>query len=996
MRRVWSRRGKPAALQRRTRTAVLLSACLACLALRAGADEDYGERLGVRAGDRWIYRASGTSVQMGALDPAVHRWYMPEELFQEYGRRQWGTTNYAQERYQRYLDRQQEGFYFYDDFGELTTKGWLIYDWRQSQPLAFESSRITKTGRYGSFFRRLVISADEAGDHAYSVIIGDEISATLTPMTFRKAGFNGVMTNFAGRRWRLTGLFSRVSLPGVTIDAEIPTASLENTTSFAAGRLEVSPHDKVTLGFTVANAHHSNGSRESFRGNPFKGQLTSGQLDRRLELLVVRLSDDSPEDGVGGAVLFSEDTEITLTLMQDIQVGDSVRSVPRDTTIVGSSIGWRAERSGGKLRDGFLTADGADAIVLSYPLSPLTDEDSEAGTLRLLLQQSLGLSLSDAEDAITRIKNVRFRMVVANDYRIEMSSDRQTNPVGQPQFLVVQRADGNIQSRINQREVIFDYGLPTARHIVGMTAEVRDFHGWDFYGEVHIANEFRKYPDTSRKKHRAISGIEGDEEGIGWMFNLTRRSGPWRLFLEGFGMEDEYDTSILLVDGRGVADYSPEAQNRLFDFVDDNDDNDRHPDQKRLFQGSLIPIPGETFRIRPEGVADPAVFPGYDENHDFISDFNQNSNGDRENLFPDYDEPFLRFNTDRPEFLFGIDLNNNGWAERFENDDNPDYPYRKDHWGFNAFATVIVRAEGKLTVGRLNQEQRKTSRENQTTYALASFDKNWARLGRIRVYNMLRRAQDDIPDDLSQWIVPRSAFGLPADTPGRNQRIADPLAAEDTWINTFYTDWSADQWNVRTRHRLKWETWRQVDADREFERDEEGNFVLDDDGERIVSFDPLGAEERNGREVSGLFGVINKAEYPIELGVLQFIPRVKSEFLRQTPFSRLIEKRRSWDGLGILVVRVPVLWGTVLEAGLERRLFYELRVEESRLDEGRLTGDFTGSVLAAQLTNHNDHLGYDLTTQMGIRYDRRSLEVADSERQTRTSGLVFLSVFAGF
>ncbi|SVE53057.1 uncharacterized protein METZ01_LOCUS505911, partial [marine metagenome] len=29
MRRVWSRRGKPVALQRRTRTAVLLSACLA-------------------------------------------------------------------------------------------------------------------------------------------------------------------------------------------------------------------------------------------------------------------------------------------------------------------------------------------------------------------------------------------------------------------------------------------------------------------------------------------------------------------------------------------------------------------------------------------------------------------------------------------------------------------------------------------------------------------------------------------------------------------------------------------------------------------------------------------------------------------------------------------------------------------------------------------------------------------------------------------------------
>ncbi|MEE2659685.1 MAG: hypothetical protein VX733_14350 [Candidatus Latescibacterota bacterium] len=960
-----------------------------------GANEDYGDRLGVRTGDHWTYRAAGTTVQMDALDPSIHRWYMPEELFQEYGRRQWTTTNYAKERYLRYLDRQQEGFYFYDDFGELTTRGWLIYDWRQTQPLAFESSRLTKTGRYGSFFQRMVISADEAGDYNYSIIIGDEINTTLTPMTFRKAGFNGVMTNVSGRNWRATGLFSRASLPGVTIDSEIPTASLENTTSFTGGRLEVNPHQKVTLGFTLANAHHSNGSRESFRHNPFQGQLTSGQLDRRLELLVVRLSDDSPEDGEGGAMLFSEDTEITLALMTDVQVGDSVQSVPRDTTIVGSSIGWRAERSGGKLRDGFLTADGADAIELAYPLAPLTDEESETGTLRLLLQQALNLSLSDAEDAITRIKNVRFRVVVANDYRIEVSSDRQTNPVGQPQFLVVERADGNIKSRLNQREVVFDYGIPTARHVYGITAEVRDFRGWDFYGEFNVANEYRKYPDTSRKKHRAITGIKGDEEGYGWMFNLSRRSGPWRFFLEGFGMEDEYDTRILLVDGRGIADYSPESTDQFYDFVDDNDDNDRHPDQKRLFQGSLIRIPGETFRIRPEGVADPAVFPGYDENRDFISDFNQNSTGERENLFPDYDEPFLRYNTDRPEFLFGIDLNNNGWAERFENDDRPDYPYRKDHWGYNAFASIVVRAEGKITIGRLQQDQRKTHRENKTTYALTSYDKNWARLGRLRIYDMLRRAEDDIPDDLSQWGIPRTAFGLPADTQGRNQRVPDPLAAEDTWINTFYADWSGHRGEMRHRHRLKWETWRQVDTDRDFLRNDEGEFVLDEQGERIVTFDPLGLEERNGREASGLFGFINKAEYLFDLGIVQLVPRVKSEYVRQTPFSRLLERRRSWDGLGILLLRLPVLRGTIIETGLEQRLFHELGVKEDQLDDGVLTGDFGGSVFAVQLTNRHAYLGYDLTTQMGIRYDRRRLERVERGAQKRTSGLVFLSVFAG-
>ena len=34
--------------------------------------------------------------------------------------------------------------------------------------------------------------------------------------------------------------------------------------------------------------------------------------------------------------------------------------------------------------------------------------------------------------------------------------------------------------------------------------------------------------------------------------------------------------------------------------------------------------------------------------------------------------------------MFGIDLNNNGWIDRFEDDDLPDYPYKTDRRGYNA------------------------------------------------------------------------------------------------------------------------------------------------------------------------------------------------------------------------------------------------------------------------------------------------------------------------
>ena len=50
-------------------------------------------------------------------------------------------------------------------------------------------------------------------------------------------------------------------------------------------------------------------------------------------------------------------------------------------------------------------------------------------------------------------------------------------------------------------------------------------------------------------------------------------------------------------------------------------------------------------------------FSGWDESNDFVSDFNQNDN-ESAPTSTDYDEPWFR--TDRPEFLYGIDMNHNG------------------------------------------------------------------------------------------------------------------------------------------------------------------------------------------------------------------------------------------------------------------------------------------------------------------------------------------------
>ena len=463
------------------------------------------------------------------------------------------------------------------------------------------------------------------------------------------------------------------------------------------------------MGLTFVNSHNGTGAADAFGGNAFTGRLNSEQLSQRLDLLVLRLADDSPEDNEGGAVLFSDDIEITTTLLRETLIEGEEMMVATDTTVSANDLGFRPAIEGGKVLQGFLTADGPEDIVLRYVLAP-NEGDDESGTLRAKLQQQLNLTTDEAEAAIDNIRNVRVRLVLANDYRVEMSSNRQTDRFGVPQFRVAARAEGNIKNQLNQREVVFDYGIPTATQVVGFTTEIRDFYGIDFYGEANINTQYRKYPAVNRKVHRAISGIKGDGHALGWLANLSWRNGPAFLFVEGFGMDDEYSTSVLPLREGGNTDYSPEATNELYDFVDDNDDNDRHPDQLRIGEGSLIPQEGlQETTIEPRGRADPEVFPGYDENGDFISDFNQNNIFDRRNLFPDYDEPFLRYRSDRPEFLYGIDLNNNGWVERFENDDDPDYPYKKDHHGYNAYGGLQFGPDAKVRLGQLRQELQKAS-----------------------------------------------------------------------------------------------------------------------------------------------------------------------------------------------------------------------------------------------------------------------------------------------
>ena len=118
-------------------------------------------------------------------------------------------------------------------------------------------------------------------------------------------------------------------------------------------------------------------------------------------------------------------------------------------------------------------------------------------------------------------------------------------------------------------------------------------------------------------------------------------------------------------------------------------------------------------------------------------------------------------------------MNNNGWVDRFENDDLPDYPYKKDHWGYNAYTRVQINPEIQLNLGRLRQSMHKADRDSDTFYGMATTAKIGLRLVG-GVFDMLRLAQDTIEDHLVQWVIPKAQYGQLDSRP----KQPHPLAAK--------------------------------------------------------------------------------------------------------------------------------------------------------------------------------------------------------------------------
>jgi hypothetical protein len=191
------------------------------------------------------------------------------------------------------------------------------------------------------------------------------------------------------------------------------------------------------------------------------------------------------------------------------------------------------------------------------------------------------------------------------------------------------------------------------------------------------------------------------------------------------------------------------------------------------------------------------------------------------------------------------------------------------------------------------------------------------------------------------------------------QRLPDLLAAPDTWINSAYVGFDyTGRSRLELVNRMKYDIWRQ--------REDQTNF-------------------RNSYQ---FFGLINKAEYRQQWGRFLLSPKVKNELRLEAPLLSNEPVRKENTLILFLIGQTPILTGSEMRAGIEYTIFNQFEKDATALG---LQDDFQQLVLAMQYSNTGAYLGYNLTTQVGMRLIR-----TDEKGQAASTGVSqFITIIAG-
>lgn len=831
-------------------------------------------------------------------------------------------TNYGEDLYRPYR-REIRLEPRYDFLGNFLAEGFLLYELDEQRP---GRSHIRKGQLYRSL-NNLVIAHDAYGPWNWSLTVGDEVRTQFTPLTLRQAGFSGMRWDLVFPGNKVTLLTSRgfdsslfptldtFSSPvrqGQGILVDFLVREEENPVYNFAGHWQTRLGDVLRFGATLVNQHQVNTARGS-KGRFLRGSIPYPEMQPPVEISV-RIMDDSPLSAAAGAVVY----DVSIELEGEGPEGMAVVSSDPDHPHFDAALQPWVE--GGRRGDGFREVRGGHEAV-EYVFTVPEDFAPRGATIRA---------------------------AVANDYRIEVAQRHLFFDALRDQFLprdtpyqTQVRAPGEVTDFSNRRQVAFDYGLSTGQTIFGFDLDAT-FVGLKVRAEHQRNLQYRSFP--------VLRGRQDTERTAAWYLNVLKDVGRLEVGGELFRIGPRYGGGY---DSRrgGVRLYTDRAGDSRdkqvlaeFPLVDDNDDDDRYAD--------------DNLRDYPDGPdIESGVFPGLDEDDDNIPDDDKNANS-----VPDYEEPFLLYYSDPQEFVYGIDLNNNGVIDERENDDKPDYPYDRDREGLHGFVALPAWRGLSGAVGYYRQEEIAGPGRAVSRYGRVSCRFDVPRWGRLELNHDSKRVEDTVPD-------PVFVFRPGEDNAPDQPPTPDPLEMADSWVHTSYVGTRFHRWpGFNVENNLQWISNRQLAADARLQT----------------------------------FTMVNKADYTSELARLRLQAMIKHLYKHAVHSDRR-RALASWNQIApILRLDLTLTENTQVQFGQQglglpftRTLWAPLAFRVlDRVDEARELRS-TSSVL--MFTVRGSYTGYTIVSNTG--FELRHEEYDDpAVARTRDGGVsrFFITLIAGY
>lgn len=675
-------------------------------------------------------RSAPRPEEQGILEAPKEPSSLPERQFLNRGN--WrGYLNYGKEAYETGVVSARS-FELYDRLGQRLLRGYPLVTWQQAQSdsLELRASNVFRSSQFWQWFDSFVILHDTYEGWDVGVLIGDNIQTTLTPLTLARARWDGVRVDAESKRYGLTFLSTRGQSRHYS---SFQTMADQSPVIQYGGRCFGKIGGVLSAGLTYFNQHQMDLEIPD-------ASLLHGDLPYPMEApsqILVRVEDDSPLDGnPAGAYEVHVDVEVrredgsweTRTSESDPAPGRTYSPTLRPS-VSGRRVGdhWEAEGSEEAIDFGFRLPAGQDIRSARFrakvagdyrigvcQLHPYWNSAQFAGegvTIGPRWEDRYwpSVPMPQSHNLVGRSQYpIDFGVVSSSDpvYDIEFDA---SDPKGYRVVTVeerrptytVRRAEGS-PDLSTVALVAFDYGIPVGQTLIGGDIEIAA-RGLALRGELVYNVQEHQFPFANDSLR--VRGKRSTLDALAGYVNVTKGlrlgAAPVLLGGEAFRIDPDYSGGydsrrggvVLFTDRNAAYVEIKKREGRLkaadrvyhgatqeFDLVSDNDDADDWPDDWPEDEGRFQPRSPQ-FYSGAKGHS--GVFPGLDEDGDGTPDTDRDRDG-----VADWTQPFLMYESDAPEFEYGLDMNNNGVPDRRENDAVADYPYSRDCKGYHAFAKL--------------------------------------------------------------------------------------------------------------------------------------------------------------------------------------------------------------------------------------------------------------------------------------------------------------------